>query len=180
MARRPWRDVLRDHHAAGRQAGSAPRGADAHAEAATDPAGAGRRTTAGRHPEPHQPLVRLAFRMARAGDDHARDGWAIEELNLGPHAYQAPESVHELCANLLTSRAARTSCSVFGAFRHIRELSLRILCARMDTFTATFKARWSFKRPANRPFARALRDGAAVVVLRRKVRRPPRISGAAA
>src|ERR1035437_10101073 len=84
MAGRPWRDVLRDHHAAGRQAGSAPRGPGAHAEAATAPAGAGRRTTAGRHPEPHQPLVRLAFRMAQAGDDHARDGWAIEELSRRP------------------------------------------------------------------------------------------------
>src|ERR1019366_2923289 len=40
-------------------------------------------------------------------------------------------------SRLCCCRVARTFCSVFGAFTHIRALSLRILCARMDTTAAS-------------------------------------------
>jgi hypothetical protein len=59
--------------------------------------------------------------------------WAIEELNLGPHAYQARGTALELCANVHFVRAFRTSCSVFAALAHIRARSRCILHARMDT-----------------------------------------------
>ena len=62
--------------------------------------------------------------------------WAIDELNLGPHAFQDPVSAHELCANVHLTRTGRTSCSVSRRKQRMLCTSAIILRAQMDTSDA--------------------------------------------
>jgi hypothetical protein len=90
----------------------------------------------------------LEEKRPRREDAAVEHQWAIEELNLGPHAYQALRNGHELTSTVHFARVARTSCSVFAQFRDIHARSADILSARMDTTDTTISAELHLTRPA--------------------------------